>query len=106
MQAALKSRENRLIRRRFSDPDADTGLTDFHTNDYLSLASLPALRSHFLHKLRIAPDVLGSGGSCLLVNGRAHAALESRLAKFFAMPTALLFNSGLDANVGFFSCIP
>jgi 8-amino-7-oxononanoate synthase len=106
MQAALKSREDRLIRRRLSDPNADAGLVDFHTNDYLSLASSPALRSHFLHKLRTAPDVLGSGGSRLLVNGRAHAALESRLASFFAAPAALLFNSGLDANVGFFSCVP
>lgn len=104
--AALKSRENRLIRRRLSDPDADTGLVDFHTNDYLSLSHSEELRRLFLQKLQSAPDVLGSGGSRLLVNGHGHTALEARLAKFFASSTALLFNSGLDANVGFFSCVP
>ncbi|KAI0346254.1 PLP-dependent transferase [Trametopsis cervina] len=106
MAAALKSRDERLIRRRLSDPDADAGLVDFHTNDYLSLSQSLDLRARFLAKLQDAPEVLGSGGSRLLVNGHAHAALENRLAKFFNSPTALLFNSGLDANVGFFSSIP
>lgn len=106
LYAALKSRDERLIRRRLSDPEADAGLVDFHTNDYLSLSQSPELRSRFLTKLQNAPFVLGSGGSRLLVNGEAHASLEARLATFFDSPAALLFNSGLDANVGFFSCIP
>ncbi|KZT02537.1 PLP-dependent transferase [Laetiporus sulphureus 93-53] len=104
--AALRSREERLIRRRLPDPAADEGLADFSTNDYLSLASSPVLRSRFLSKLANAPAILGSGGSRLLVNGPAHAALEARLATFFDAPAALLFNSGFDANVGFFSCVP
>ncbi|KAK0497232.1 pyridoxal phosphate-dependent transferase [Armillaria luteobubalina] len=106
--AALKSRDERLIRRRLPDPSSSTSSTliDFNTNDYLSLASSPVLRRRFLEKLQKAPDVLGSGGSRLLVNGSAHSALEARLAEFFDSPAALLFNSGFDANVGFFSCIP
>ncbi len=104
--AALRSRDERQIRRRLSDPDADAGLVDFHTNDYLSLSHSPDLRARFLSKLHVAPEILGSGGSRLLVNGHAHSALEARLAIFFGSPTALLFNSGFDANVGFFSCIP
>ena len=36
----------------------------------------------------------------------AHAALESRLERFFGAEKALLFNSGFDANVAFFSAIP
>ncbi|KAK0202964.1 pyridoxal phosphate-dependent transferase [Desarmillaria ectypa] len=106
--AALKSRDERLIRRRLPDPSssASSTLIDFNTNDYLSLSSSPVLRCRFLEKLRDAPDILGSGGSRLLVNGSAHSALEARLAEFFDSPAALLFNSGFDANVGFFSCIP
>ncbi|KAF8874003.1 pyridoxal phosphate-dependent transferase [Infundibulicybe gibba] len=108
LSAALASRDERWIRRRLPDPNASTSriLVDFNSNDYLSLSASPQLRSLFFKKLSAAPDVLGSGGSRLLVNGQAHSALEARLATFFASPAALLFNSGFDANVGFFSCIP
>lgn len=106
LDAALTSREKRLIRRRLPDPQADENLADFSSNDYLSLARSPVLRARFLDKLSAAPHVLGSGGSRLLVNGPAHAALEARLARFFRAPTSLLFNSGFDANVGFFSAVP
>ncbi|CAA7267510.1 unnamed protein product [Cyclocybe aegerita] len=109
LEAALESREKRWIRRRLPDPNissSNSPLVDFSSNDYLSLSNSPTLRTHFLQRLSAAPDVLGSGGSRLLVNGRAHAALEARLADFFKSETALLFNSGFDANVGFFSCIP
>ncbi|EMD33403.1 hypothetical protein CERSUDRAFT_160336 [Gelatoporia subvermispora B] len=106
LAAALDSREQRLIRRRLPDPTADAGLADFASNDYLSLADFPILRDRFLRKLAAAPRVLGSGGSRLLVNGPAHADLETRLASFFSAPAALVFNSGFDANVGFFACIP
>lgn len=105
LHAALASRDERWIRRRLPDPNTAL-LTDFTSNDYLSLSNSSVLRSHFLAKLSEAPDVLGSGGSRLLVNGKAHAALEARLADFFRADTALLFNSGFDANVGFFSCVP
>lgn len=109
LQSALGSREERWIRRRLPDPSTSSStslLIDFNSNDYLSLSSSSKLRDSFLRKLAEAPDVLGSGGSRLLVNGQAHSALEARLAEFFGSPTALLFNSGFDANVGFFSCIP
>ncbi|KAI0763329.1 pyridoxal phosphate-dependent transferase [Trametes elegans] len=106
LNAALVSREKRLIRRRLYDPSADAHLADFSSNDYLSLSLSPALRTRFLAKLSSAPHILGSGGSRLLVNGHAHAALEARLAAFFRAPAALLFNSGFDANVGFFASVP
>ncbi|KAH0585641.1 Putative 8-amino-7-oxononanoate synthase/2-amino-3-ketobutyrate coenzyme A ligase [Termitomyces sp. J132] len=108
LQASLVSRESRLIRRRLpesttlSNPD----LIDFNSNDYLSLSTSPLLRKRFLNKLTASPDILGSGGSRLLVNGSVHNTFEERLRQFFGVEAALLFNSGFDANVGFFSCIP
>ncbi|KIY65731.1 PLP-dependent transferase [Cylindrobasidium torrendii FP15055 ss-10] len=108
LTTALASRDARHIRRRLPEPSSASlsRMVNFSSNDYLSLSISPELRKLFLDKLHVAPDVLGSGGSRLLVNGTAHDALEARLAAFFKSPTALLFNSGFDANVGFFSCVP
>jgi 8-amino-7-oxononanoate synthase len=109
LEAALASRDARHIRRRLPEPSSASAppYVDFSSNDYLSLASSPALRARLLAALHAAPDVLGSGGSRLLVNGAAHAALEARLRTFFGRAqAALLFNSGFDANAGFFACVP
>ncbi|KAG6867632.1 hypothetical protein C0993_000234 [Termitomyces sp. T159_Od127] len=108
LQASLASRESRSIRRRLPESTTSSALNliDFTSNDYLSLSTSPILRKRFLSKLNASPDVLGSGGSRLLVNGSAHSAFEERLRTFFGAEAALLFNSGFDANVGFFSCIP
>lgn len=110
---ALRSREKRQILRTLPPPTLanpecadEEQLVDFTSNDYLSLTSNSYLRSLFLAKLQNSPDILGSGGSRLLVNGKAHQDLEARLTAFFAAPDALLFNSGYDANAGFFACVP
>jgi 8-amino-7-oxononanoate synthase len=79
---------------------------DFSSNDYLSLATSPLLHARVLAALNAAPMILGSGGSRLLVHSAAHTALEARLARTFRAPAALLFNSGFDANAGFFACVP
>jgi len=119
---ALESREARHIRRSLPS-SADTALVDFSSNDYLSLSKSPELRTRFLEKLGSTKQILGSGGSRLLINGSPHVDLEDRLQIFFsrtdAVPQpsrsssfpistldALLFNSGFDANVGFFGCVP
>jgi 8-amino-7-oxononanoate synthase len=105
---ALQSRETRNIRRRLPGPVSftDSSIVDFSSNDYLSLSRSPTLRALFLSKLEVAPDVLGSGGSRLLINGQSHHDLEARLATFFRSPCTLLFNSGFDANVALFTCLP
>lgn len=111
LKAALASREQRGIRRRLPAPSSaratvSTG-TDFSSNDYLSLSSSAVLRQRLLDALQTAPDILGSGGSRLLVNPTAHASLEARLQDFFGgAEEALLFNSGFDANAAFFASVP
>ncbi|KAF8634139.1 hypothetical protein AX15_001044 [Amanita polypyramis BW_CC] len=106
LAALLTSRDARQIRRRLPEPGASTTLIDFTSNDYLSLSSSSHLRSLFLRKLSESRNILGSGGSRLLVNGHAHSQLELRLKIFFGTEEALLFNSGYDANVALFECIP
>lgn len=78
------------------------------SNDYLSLTTCPELRRSYISLLESSTaPILGSTGSRLLSGATpAHSALEDRLAAFFDAPACLLFNSGWDANVSFFSAIP
>ncbi|KAJ3095407.1 hypothetical protein HDU97_006989 [Phlyctochytrium planicorne] len=97
-------------------------LIDFSSNDYLGLARHPEVQKRFLQALenihrsdalqakseyRHAAPTMGSTGSRLLSGNSSEAlSLEAMLAKFHRGPSALLFNSGYDANVGIFSCVP
>ncbi|MES2799217.1 MAG: aminotransferase class I/II-fold pyridoxal phosphate-dependent enzyme [Bacteroidota bacterium] len=74
------------------------GMIDFHSNDYLGLAKVPT---------EIQSNQFGSTGS-RLISGSSNAALacERFLANFFQSESALVFNSGYDANLGFFSSVP
>lgn len=51
--------------------------------------------------------MVGSGGSRLLSGNSWYAEeLEQWIARFHRRPSALLFNSGYDANLGLMSCLP
>lgn len=84
------------------------GAVDFSSNDYLGLARESTLQE--LHKAvakKSQPLQIGSTGSRLLTgNHKAHERLEGYLAKFHQVEAALVFNSGYDANIGFFSSVP
>lgn len=83
---------------------------DFSSNDFLSLATSQELRKTFLQELQSDPIVtanLGSGGSRLLDGNSKYAEkLEEDIALFHRAEAGLLCNSGFDANVGLFSCLP
>jgi len=71
----------------------------FCSNDYLGLASHPALIS----AAGAAAQSMGVGaGASHLVTGHhaAHHALETRFAEFVGLPAALLFSTGYMANIG------
>lgn len=75
------------------------GLVDFCSNDYLGLAQRG---EEFQGK-----QIKGSGGSRLLAGNYPEIEeFESFLAEFHQSEAALLFNSGYNANVGFFSAVP
>lgn len=82
---------------------------DFSSNDFLSLATSSELKTLFLDELRDGPSnsSLGSGGSRLLDGNSTYAErLEGDIAAFHGAEAGLLCNSGFDANVGLFSCLP
>lgn len=83
------------------------GQIDFSSNDFLSLSTSPLLKAAYLEELQKVSLPLGSGGSRLLDGNSAYAEeLEHDIAAFHGAEAGLLFNSGFDANVGFFSSVP
>lgn len=75
------------------------GFVDLFSNDYLGFS-----------KLKITDELsaqYGSTGS-RLISGTSVQALETEvfLADFFNSEAALVYNSGYDANLGFFSSVP
>jgi 8-amino-7-oxononanoate synthase len=81
--------------------------TDFSSNDFLSLSTSPQLKLAYLHELQRIDLPLGSGGSRLLDGNSTYAEqLEQEIASFHGATAGLLFNSGFDANAGFFASVP
>ena len=81
---------------------------DFSSNDYLGFAKSESIfkKTHqFLidHNLKLN----GATGSRLLSgNSALYEEVEAQIATFHQSEAALLFNSGYDANIGFFSSVP
>lgn len=98
---ALVQRAEDHTYRTLSIPDA--GLIDFTSNDYLGL-----LRNRKDIPLEgITYGDLGSGGSRLLGGNRPDTEeLEQFLADFHQSESALVFNSGYDANTGLLGTLP
>lgn len=77
---------------------------DFYSNDYLGLATLGYKTDAYSHSSRYLMS--GSTGSRLLSGNSPEAeALEKTIADFHRAQSALLFNSGYDANTGLIPCI-
>ena len=109
LAAALHSRISRGLPNDLY-PTSDLTLVDFTSNDYLALSKSPELKQAFIDKLQSTTDILGSGGSRLLNHNNLYEGLETRLQDFFNEGKggleAIVFNSGQEANIGFFSCVP
>jgi 8-amino-7-oxononanoate synthase len=80
---------------------------DFCSNDYLGLARSEKVQEEALTISRQLAQVHGSGGSRLLAgNYELVEKAEEVLAAFHNAPAGLIYNSGYDANLGLFACIP
>jgi 8-amino-7-oxononanoate synthase len=74
------------------------GFVDFFSNDYLGFAS---------ESVSVVKKQSGGTGS-RLISGTTQDILsaERKFAKFFSAEAGLMFNSGYDANLGFFNSVP
>ncbi|WP_350286482.1 aminotransferase class I/II-fold pyridoxal phosphate-dependent enzyme [uncultured Croceitalea sp.] len=100
----LVAREQQNALRRLS---LKKDLIDFSSNDYLGFSRLTSIQETTDQQLKNFSYANGAAGSRLLSgNHEIHEYLESYLVKYFEQEAALLFNSGYDANIGFFSSVP
>ncbi|GAA6003078.1 aminotransferase class I/II-fold pyridoxal phosphate-dependent enzyme [Rhodotorula paludigena] len=109
LRATLDSRAARQMLRALDPaPPASTTLVDFSSNDYISFGQSPKLRRKLADEVGAPTTPLYGPPSSRLLDGNSplHASLEHRLAAFFHGPSALLFNSGFDANAGLWACLP
>lgn len=92
-QELLQFHEEGRLRTIETNPE---GMTNFSSNDYLSLASQESLREEFWKQY---PNLALSSSSSRLINGSYKIVmdLESALEKIYGK-AALCFNSGFDAN--------
>ncbi len=80
---------------------------DLFSNDYLGYSRSKEIAENTVRILKQYDNTNGSTGSRLLSgNHPVFKEAENQLASFHNAQTALIFNSGYDANIGFFSAIP
>ncbi|MBU2950463.1 8-amino-7-oxononanoate synthase [Tamlana agarivorans] len=100
--------ENRKAENALRQLGAENQLIDFSSNDYLGFSK----NEHIFkasHDFLKTHDMLHNGatGSRLLSgNHKLYPIIEKELAAFHKSESALIFNSGYDANIGFFSSVP
>ncbi len=105
LKAKLESRiQNNALRQLPSEAN----LIDFASNDYLGFSKSELIfKETHQYLLDNAYVQNGATGSRLLSgNHNLYSITENFISKFHQAETALIFNSGYDANVGFFSSVP
>ena len=97
-------KQNNALRKLFLPND----LIDFASNDYIGFSKNKTIFEK-THQYLIENKIIQNGatGSRLLSgNHKVYQEAEDFIAQFHQSETALIFNSGYDANVGFFSSVP
>lgn len=100
--------DNRIAQNAYRKLGDQHTIVDFSSNDYIGLASSEAIfeKTHeFLIDNKIKTN--GATGSRLLSgNHSLYTIVEEQLNEVHATEASLIFNSGYDANLGFFSSVP
>jgi 8-amino-7-oxononanoate synthase len=78
---------------------------DFSSNDYLGFSTQGYLFEE-LKTLQISTKTGSTGSRLISGNSTVFQQIESEIAKFHLAESALIFNSGYDANVGLLSSVP
>ena len=105
LAAKLEIRKQNNAFRKLSFPN---DLIDFASNDYIGFSKNKAIFEETQQYLVNNNSIQnGATGSRLLSgNHKVYQDAENYIAQFHQTEAALIFNSGYDANVGFFSSVP
>jgi len=105
LTAKLSERQANNALRKLPLPN---GLIDFSSNDYLGFARNETIFKNAANILKAKGNIAnGATGSRLLTgNNGLYGELEDFLTDFLGSESSLVFNSGYDANIGFFSAVP
>lgn len=105
LTAKLELRKQNNALRNLSLPN---NLIDFTSNDYIGFSRNKTIFDK-THQYLVDANCIQNGatGSRLISgNHKVYQEAENYIAQFHQSESALIFNSGYDANVGFFSSIP
>ncbi len=105
LQEKLNIREQNNALRTLKSPN---NLIDFSSNDYLGFAHNKTIFEN-THQYLIEKNVFQNGatGSRLLTgNHEIYLEAEAYITNFHQVEASLIFNSGYDANIGFFQSVP
>jgi 8-amino-7-oxononanoate synthase len=105
LQQKLEQRETNNALRTLP---VSNGLIDFASNDYIGFAHNETIfKASHQYLLDNNIKINGATGSRLISgNHELYQTAEDLIANFHQSESALIFNSGYDANVGFFSSVP
>ncbi|WP_325263551.1 pyridoxal phosphate-dependent aminotransferase family protein [Flavobacterium sp.] len=105
LAAKLESRMQNKALRTLPKPN---DLIDFASNDYIGFSKSELIFNE-THQFLLDHKIKSNGATgSRLISGNhfLYTETENYIAQFHQSESALLFNSGYDANVGFFSCVP
>lgn len=103
-----KKIENSRQKELFRKLPVFNNLVDFASNDYIGFSKSEYIFKH-VHAYLLENEIFqnGSTGSRLISgNHSLYPITEDFIAGFHDSEAALIFNSGYDANIGFFSAVP
>lgn len=104
----LKKLQKREAENALRQLGSQNQLVDFSSNDYLGFSKNENIFNE-THDYLVGHNIKQNGatGSRLLSgNHGLYQLVETVLCEFHKTDAALVFNSGYDANIGFFSCVP
>lgn len=82
-----------------------SNLIDFSSNDYLGIARNEQVQARIAEAIRNEGRSGSTGSRLLTGHSAAIDEVENQVAQFHKSPSALLFNSGYDANLGLMSSL-